>query len=104
KSLLEDSSSIKVGSFAHISCCYPNMFAIFPLYYALIRSSKSQLCPSFQLGICIDNDARKMLDDYDVCVQPLMDLSSLANVKLAGPPKRRSLGSLTEMITCKEVF
>lgn len=57
-----------------------------------------------QVGICIDNDARKMLNDYDVCVQPLMDLSILANVKLAGPPKRWSLASLTQMITCKEVF
>jgi hypothetical protein len=59
---------------------------------------------SFQVGICIDNDARKMLNDYDVCVQPLMDLSTLANVKLATPPKRWSLASLTEMITCKEVY
>ena len=59
---------------------------------------------SFQVGICIDNDARKMLKDYDVCVKPLMDLSNMANVKLAGPTKRWSLASLTEMITCKEVF
>jgi len=44
-----------------------------------------------------------MLNDYDVCVQPLMDLSTLANVKLA-TPKRWSLASLTEMITCKEVY
>ncbi|OEL24688.1 Werner Syndrome-like exonuclease [Dichanthelium oligosanthes] len=58
---------------------------------------------SIKVGICIDNDARKMLNDYDVCVQPLMDLSILANVKLAGPPKRWSLASLTEMITCKEL-
>jgi hypothetical protein len=28
----------------------------------------------------------------------------MANVKLAGPRKRWSLASLTEMITCKEVF
>ena len=59
---------------------------------------------SSQVGICIDNDARKMLNNYDTCVQPLMDLSILANAKLAGPPKRWSLASLTEMITCKEVF
>uniref|UniRef100_A0A0A9FZA8 3'-5' exonuclease n=1 Tax=Arundo donax TaxID=35708 RepID=A0A0A9FZA8_ARUDO len=58
---------------------------------------------SIKVGICIDNDARKMFNDYDVCVQPLMDLSNLANVKLAGPPKRWSLASLTEMITCKEL-
>jgi len=58
---------------------------------------------SIKVGICIDNDARKMLNDYDTCVQPLMDLSILANAKLAGPPKRWSLASLTEMITCKEL-
>lgn len=59
---------------------------------------------SMQVGVCIDNDARKMLKDYDVCVQPLMDLSTVANVKLAGPHKRWSLAALTEMITCKEVI
>ncbi|KAK3145319.1 hypothetical protein QOZ80_4AG0327220 [Eleusine coracana subsp. coracana] len=58
---------------------------------------------SIKVGICIDNDARKMLNDYDVCVKPLMDLSNMANIKLAGPPKRWSLASLTEMITCKEL-
>lgn len=59
---------------------------------------------SLQVGVCIDNDARKMSNDYDVRVQPLMDLSNLANVKFAGPPKRWSLASLTEMVTCKEVI
>jgi len=58
---------------------------------------------SSQVGICIDNDARKMLNNYDTCVQPLMDLSILANAKLARPSKRWSLASLTEMITCKEL-
>ena len=41
-----------------------------------------------QVGVCIDNDARKMFNDYDVCEQPLMDLSTVANVKLAWPHKR----------------
>uniref|UniRef100_A0A0D9W1Y2 3'-5' exonuclease n=1 Tax=Leersia perrieri TaxID=77586 RepID=A0A0D9W1Y2_9ORYZ len=56
-----------------------------------------------KVGICIDNDARKMFNDYDVHVQPLMDLSNLANAKLGVPPKRWSLASLTEMVTCKEL-
>ncbi|EAY92888.1 hypothetical protein OsI_14692 [Oryza sativa Indica Group] len=56
-----------------------------------------------QVGICIDNDARKMFNDYDVHVQPLMDLSNLANAKLGFPPKRWSLASLTEMVTCREL-
>ncbi|KAG0524955.1 hypothetical protein BDA96_06G013700 [Sorghum bicolor] len=69
-----------------------------PILKTLLEDSSS-----IKVGICIDNDARKMLNDYDVCVQPLMDLSTLANVKLATPPKRWSLASLTEMITCKEL-
>ncbi|PWZ38838.1 hypothetical protein Zm00014a_015963 [Zea mays] len=68
-----------------------------PILKTLLEDSSS-----IKVGICIDNDARKMLNDYDVCVQPLMDLSTLANVKLASP-KRWSLASLTEMITCKEL-
>ncbi|KAG8064164.1 hypothetical protein GUJ93_ZPchr0004g38420 [Zizania palustris] len=58
---------------------------------------------SIKVGIWIDNDARKMLNDYDVHVQPLMDLSYLANAKLDRPPKRWSLASLTETITCREL-
>jgi predicted nucleic acid-binding protein len=60
---------------------------------------------SMQAGVCIDdNDARKMFNDYDVSVQPLIGLSIIANVKLAGPHRRWSLAALTEMITCKEVI
>lgn len=33
-----------------------------------------------------------------------MDISALANMKLAGPAKKWSLSSLTETITCKEVL
>ncbi|WVZ83662.1 hypothetical protein U9M48_030788 [Paspalum notatum var. saurae] len=69
-----------------------------PILKSLLEDSSS-----IKVGICIDNDARKMLNDYDVCVQPLMDLSTLANVKLAVPPKRWSLASLTEMITCRQL-
>nr|AHW98474.1 3'-5' exonuclease [Oryza brachyantha] len=69
-----------------------------PLLKSLLEDSSS-----VKVGICIDNDARKMFKDYDVHVQPLMDLSILANAKLGGPPKRWSLASLTEMITCKEL-
>jgi len=44
KSLLEDNSSIKVGNFAWVLCCYPQMFFTFPLYYALLRSVNSLIC------------------------------------------------------------
>ncbi|TVU07023.1 hypothetical protein EJB05_47062, partial [Eragrostis curvula] len=69
-----------------------------PILRSLLEDSSS-----IKVGICIDNDARKMLNDYNVSVQPLMDLSNMANIKLAGRPKRWSLASLTEMITCKEL-
>ncbi|KAK1676997.1 hypothetical protein QYE76_037845 [Lolium multiflorum] len=60
--------------------------------------------PVVEAGVCIDdNDARKMFNDYDVSVQPLIGLSIIANVKLAGPHRRWSLAALTEMITCKEL-
>uniref|UniRef100_A0A0E0KMD8 3'-5' exonuclease n=1 Tax=Oryza punctata TaxID=4537 RepID=A0A0E0KMD8_ORYPU len=69
-----------------------------PVLKSLLEDSSS-----VKVGICIDNDARKMFNDYDVHVQPLMDLSNLANAKLGFPPKRWSLASLTEMVTCKEL-
>ncbi|VAH39889.1 unnamed protein product [Triticum turgidum subsp. durum] len=70
-----------------------------PILKSLLEDSSS-----VKVGVCIDNDARKMFNDYDVRVQPLMDLSTVANVKLAGPYKRWSLAALTEMVTCKEVI
>ena len=70
----------------------------------LSLDQKNHGAVSFQVGIYIDNDAKLMLNGYDVCVKPLMDLSIMANAKLAGPPKRWSLASLTKMITQKEVF
>ncbi|XP_037475160.1 Werner Syndrome-like exonuclease isoform X1 [Triticum dicoccoides] len=69
-----------------------------PILKSLLEDSSS-----VKVGVCIDNDARKMFNDYEVRVQPLMDLSTVANVKLAGPYKRWSLAALTEMITCKEL-
>ncbi|VAH24340.1 unnamed protein product [Triticum turgidum subsp. durum] len=69
-----------------------------PILKSLLEDSSS-----VKVGVCIDNDARKMFNDYEVRVQPLMDLSTVANVKLAGPYKRWSLAALTEMITCKEI-
>lgn len=57
-----------------------------------------------KVGLCIANDAWKISKDYDVCVQPLEDLSPIANLKLGGIPKKWSLASLTETITCKQVM
>jgi werner syndrome-like exonuclease len=57
-----------------------------------------------KVGICISNDAWKVSNDYNVHVQPLKEISALANMKLAGPAKKWSLSSLTETITCKEVL
>lgn len=57
-----------------------------------------------KVGIWIANDAQKISNDYNVCVEPLEDLSSLANLKLGVAPKQWSLASLTEFITCKQVL
>ncbi|XP_020094653.1 Werner Syndrome-like exonuclease isoform X3 [Ananas comosus] len=58
---------------------------------------------SVKVGIAIANDARKISNDYNVCVRPVEDLSGLANLKLGGPPRKWSLCSLTEMVTCKKL-
>ncbi|WOL07439.1 hypothetical protein Cni_G16180 [Canna indica] len=58
---------------------------------------------SIKVGVCIAGDACKIIKDYNVSVEPLDDLSSLANLKLGGAPKKWSLASLTEMITCKQL-
>ncbi|KAF6145810.1 hypothetical protein GIB67_028805 [Kingdonia uniflora] len=56
-----------------------------------------------KVGVCIANDAVKVMKDYGVCVKPLEDLSGLANQNLPGTPKKWSLASLTEALTCKEL-
>lgn len=58
---------------------------------------------SVKVGVWIANDAMKISRDYNVNVGPLGDLSEYANLKLDGFPKRWSLSSLTEMLTCKEL-
>ncbi|XP_078167575.1 3'-5' exonuclease-like [Carex rostrata] len=83
------------------SCCYVmhiNHSGIPPVLKFLLEDSSS-----IKVGICISNDAWKVSNDYDVHVQPVMDISGLANMKLAGPAKKWSLSSLTETITCKEL-
>ncbi|KAJ3679971.1 hypothetical protein LUZ60_016249 [Juncus effusus] len=59
---------------------------------------------SVKVGVCIANDAWKVLNDYDIKIEPLIDLSNLANIKNVGPAKKWSLSSLTETITCKELL
>ncbi|KAJ4812227.1 Werner Syndrome-like exonuclease [Rhynchospora pubera] len=83
------------------TCCYVLHIihsGITPVLKSLLEDSLS-----IKVGICISNDAWKVANDYDVNVQPLMDLSGLANTKLVGPAKKWSLSSLTETITCKEL-
>ncbi|XP_072956070.1 3'-5' exonuclease isoform X3 [Typha angustifolia] len=69
-----------------------------PILKSLLEDSSS-----VKVGVCVANDAWKMRKDYGVGVESLMDLSSLANTKFGGPPKKWSLSSLTEKITCKEL-
>lgn len=56
-----------------------------------------------QVGVNVGGDANKVYKDHNVSVEALQDLSSLANQKLGGKPKRWSLGSLTETLICKKV-
>lgn len=55
------------------------------------------------MGVCIANDAYKVLQDHNVAVKALEDLSELANKKL-DDPKKWSLASLTEKLLAKQVF
>ncbi|KAL1808382.1 hypothetical protein DCAR_0727832 [Daucus carota subsp. sativus] len=56
-----------------------------------------------KVGVNVGGDANKVYKDHNVSVEALQDLSSLANQKLGGKPKRWSLGSLTETLICKKL-
>ena len=45
-----------------------------------------------------------MLNDYDVRVQPLMDLLAIVNAKLVGPLKICSLAALTEIKRTEVIY
>ncbi|XP_016566156.1 Werner Syndrome-like exonuclease isoform X4 [Capsicum annuum] len=55
-----------------------------------------------KVGVCIANDAYKVLQDHNVSVKALEDLSELANKKL-DDPKKWSLASLTEKLLAKQL-
>ncbi|XP_010274075.1 PREDICTED: Werner Syndrome-like exonuclease isoform X1 [Nelumbo nucifera] len=69
-----------------------------PILQSLLEDSTT-----IKVGVCIAGDATKVLKDYSVSVKALEDLSDLANLKLGGIPKKWSLRSLTEMVTCKHL-
>ncbi|KAJ6792563.1 Werner Syndrome-like exonuclease [Iris pallida] len=58
---------------------------------------------SVKVGLGIASDAAKISRDYNVSVEPLEELAGYANLKLGGDPKRWSLSSLTESLTCKQL-
>ncbi|KAK4483340.1 hypothetical protein RD792_010526 [Penstemon davidsonii] len=58
---------------------------------------------SMKVGVCIANDATKVLQDHNVSINSLGELSDLANQKLGGDLKKWSLSTLTEMIICKQL-
>lgn len=66
--------------------------------------SLTMFCNYMKVGVGVANDASKISKDYNVCVEPVEDLSSLANLKLGGASRNWSLSSLTEMLTCKQVL
>ncbi|GAA0171281.1 hypothetical protein LIER_25353 [Lithospermum erythrorhizon] len=56
-----------------------------------------------KVGVCIANDAYKLLQDYNILVKSVEDLSDLANQNLGGPPRKWSLALLTETVVCKQL-
>lgn len=58
---------------------------------------------SVMVGAGVGNDAVKVFKDHRVSVKSFEDLSDLANKKLGGDPRKWSLESLTEMVTCKQL-
>lgn len=58
---------------------------------------------TLKVGVCIANDAAKVLLDYNLSISSLRDLSDLANQKLGGVPKRWSLSMLTENLICRQL-
>ncbi|KZV48459.1 Werner Syndrome-like exonuclease [Dorcoceras hygrometricum] len=58
---------------------------------------------TLKVGVCIANDAAKVLRDYNISVSSLRDLSDVANQKLGGDPKRWSLSMLTESLICRQL-
>lgn len=56
-----------------------------------------------KVGVCIANDAAKVLQDYNLSITSLRDLSDLANQKLCGDPKKWSLSMLTENLICRQL-
>ncbi|XP_052206601.1 3'-5' exonuclease isoform X2 [Diospyros lotus] len=58
---------------------------------------------SLKVGVGIANDASKVFKDHSVSIKTLEDLSSIANQKLGGDPKKWSLASLAETLICKQL-
>ncbi|XP_011084215.1 Werner Syndrome-like exonuclease isoform X2 [Sesamum indicum] len=82
------------------SCCY-----VLHIIHSQIPKSLQRLLEdqtSLKVGVAIANDAAKVSQDYNVSIKTLEDLSDLANRKLGGEPKKWSLSTLTEMLTCRQ--
>ncbi|XP_073125450.1 3'-5' exonuclease [Henckelia pumila] len=58
---------------------------------------------TLKVGVCIANDAAKVLLDYNLSITSLRDLSDQANQKLGGDPKKWSLSMLTEHLICRQL-
>ncbi|KAK4435835.1 Werner Syndrome-like exonuclease [Sesamum alatum] len=83
------------------SCCY-----VLHIIHSQIPKSLQRLLEdqtSLKVGVAIANDAAKILQDYNISIKTLEDLSDLANRKFGGEPKRWSLSTLTEMLTCRQL-
>ncbi|KAI3470032.1 hypothetical protein Pfo_026695 [Paulownia fortunei] len=83
------------------SCCH----VLHIIHSGLPKNLQSLLedGTSLKVGVCIANDAAKVLQDHNVKINNLGDLSDLANQKLGGDSKKWSLSSLAEMLICRQL-
>ncbi|KAJ1704615.1 hypothetical protein LUZ63_004394 [Rhynchospora breviuscula] len=83
------------------TCCY--VMHIFHSGVPSILKSLLEDSSSIKVGVGVRADATKLVKDYDINVQSLIDLSHLASKKLVGPTLQWGLSSLTETIMCKQL-
>ncbi|KAJ3709213.1 hypothetical protein LUZ61_012922 [Rhynchospora tenuis] len=83
------------------TCCY--VMHIFHSGIPSVLKSLLEDSSSVKVGVGVQTDATKLVKDYDVNVQPLIDLSHLASKKLVGPTLQWGLSSLTETILRKQL-
>ncbi|KAF3341762.1 Werner Syndrome-like exonuclease isoform X1 [Carex littledalei] len=83
------------------ACCYV-MHVIHSGIPSILKSFLED-SSSVKVGIGIAGDATKLLKDYGVNMQSLMDLSDLGSAKLTGTRNIWNLSALMETVMCKQL-